>query len=165
MDNLDEYRSKLLKSKQQLKKVKQLLTQQPHNDNLINLKKDLEEVINVTENLILKKQEKAFDSAKNIKSKTKKSNHNNDDNQSFQSTATLNNSINAEPNIYANNPMFIQNNIKTEKEKKPIPREWGVKKDHYEIGERCQVHLYSTNPCAITKYKIVFYLFCLLQST
>ena len=37
-DNLDEYRAKLQKSKQQLKKVKQLLTQQPHNENLLNVR-------------------------------------------------------------------------------------------------------------------------------
>lgn len=37
-DNLDEYRGKLQKSKQQLKKVKQLLTQQPHNENLLSVR-------------------------------------------------------------------------------------------------------------------------------
>ena len=49
-DNLDEYRAKLLKSRQQLKKVKQLLTQQPHNENLINVCHFMYFTISVTTN-------------------------------------------------------------------------------------------------------------------
>jgi len=38
--------------------------------------------------------------------------------------------------------MFVQNaspSAKAERPKKAIPREWGIKKEHYENGERCQV--------------------------
>jgi len=141
-DNLDEYRAKLQKSKQQLKKVKQLLTQQPNNENLLNLKKDLEEVVSVTESLILKKQEKAFDPQK-VKKPSKPSTLHSDPsptNALHQDSHRPNDASNS--NIYANNPMFVQTQgaaAKPEKPKRPIPREWGIKKDHYEIDERCQV--------------------------
>lgn len=109
------------------------------------LKKDLEEVITVTESLILKKQEKAFDPAKTQKPNNKQNKNHNQyyhsyDNQNNQYHDSHSNANNSNTNIYANNPMFIQNNqFKNEKHKKPIPREWGINKDHYEIGERCQV--------------------------
>ena len=112
------------------------------------LKKDLEEVITVTENLILKKQEKSFDPAKIAKTNTKSSkSHNqyyhNYNTPSYQASNVSHDthSNTTTTNIYANNPMFVQNNtFNADKQKKPIPREWGIKKDHYEIGERCLVN-------------------------
>ena len=176
-DNLDEYRAKLQKSKQQLKKVKHLLTQQPHNENLLNvrcpnlfdilslfsiyllninsrpflgqLKRDLEEVITVTESLIIKKQEKAFDPQKLKKAPKPTSNHHD---HSSLSNAVHDDEASPNSNIYANNPMFIQNpnlGANPEKPKKPIPREWGIKKDHYEIDERCQVLIRCVSDCAL----------------
>ena len=75
----------------------------------VQLKKDLEEVITVTESLILKKQEKALDIAKDAK-----------------------------PDKSASKSPKHRKG--SQADTKPAhPREWGVKADHYEVGQRCQV--------------------------
>lgn len=122
----------LQKSRQQLKKVKQLLTQQPHNENLLSLKTDLEEVIEVTQQLLIKKRENAQTSTK---PSTKSSTNTNHSSNTPQNTTTTNtNDTNMNNNN--NNESTSVKNVS----QKQIPREWGIRKDNYEVNERCQVH-------------------------